>query len=119
MSEILVTIKSEAWLKEANSYMNIEPQMKEFFPDDCFIARGTGRENQHRLADRGIQITYQANASPVQCFMELRDSGHFRPSGRGSIKSFYTATNASVGDTIVIKKLSVRMYSITLAKNKI
>lgn len=115
--QIKVSIKTEAWVKEANSYMNIDPQFKTFFPDDCFIARGTGKENHPLLASRGIDLEYQGSGESVRCFLELRDSGHFRPSNRGSIKSFYRANQAKPGDSIVITQVSTRKFKITLVKS--
>lgn len=115
--ELIVKIESEAWVKEANSYMNLAPQFKTFFPDDCFIARGTGRENQHLLADRGIRLEYQGIGDAVQCFMELRSGGQFRPSNRGAIKAFYKATGADVGDDIGFIKVTDRTYKVVLAKS--
>lgn len=106
-----------AWLKEANSYMNIQPQYKTNFPDDCFIARGTGKENQNLLAERGITLEYQGVFEPVQCFMELRSGGQFRPSNRGAIRAFYKATNAEAGDSISFVKKSNRVYQVVLVKS--
>lgn len=112
---ILVRISSEAWVKEANSYMNVDQQFKTFFPDDCFIARGTGRENEGLLTDRGIVLQYKGASEPVRCFMELRAGGQFRPSNRGAIKSFYKATGAKVGDSIRFEKVGERSYLVDLA----
>ena len=56
---IRVVIPSEAWVSEKNNYMYIGKQYKSWFPDDCFIARGTGRENKERLAAHGIEVHYQ------------------------------------------------------------
>lgn len=105
-----------AWLKEANNYMNIESQYKTNFPDDCFIARGTGKENQHLLAERGIALEYQGASKPVQCFMELRSGGKFRPSNRGAIRAFFSATNAEAGDSISFIKKADRIYQVVLVK---
>ena len=113
-NQIQVSIKSEAWVKESNSYMNIDAQFKTFFPDDCFIARGTGGENKNILADRGIDLEYEGVGATIRCFLELRDSGQFRPSNRGSIRSFYRATKAKSGDTIVFTQISPRKYKVTL-----
>jgi hypothetical protein len=115
--ELTVKIASDAWVKEANSYMNLDPQFKTFFPDDCFIARGTGRENQHLLSERGIRLEYQGVGEVVQCFMELRSGGQFRPSNRGAIKAFYKATGAKLGDGIGFIKLKDRAYKVVLAKS--
>lgn len=114
-SEMRIEI-APAWLKDVNSYMNIPSHFKTSFPDDCFIPRGTGRENKHLLAERGIALEYQGAHEPVQCFMELRDSGQFRPSNRGSIKAFYSANNAQVGDSISFVKKSDRVFQVVLVK---
>ena len=115
--ELSVKIASDAWVKEANSYMNLDPQFKTFFPDDCFIARGTGRENQHLLAERGIRLEYQGGGDFVQCFMELRSGGQFRPSNRGAIRAFYKATGAKAGDSIRFVKATDRAYKVFLEKS--
>lgn len=115
--KIHVVIKSEAWIKEANSYMNIDSQFKTFFPNDCFIARGTGRENEHLLPERGIDLEYQGAGESVRCFLELRTGGQFRPSNRGSIRAFYRAIKAKVGDVIVIDQVSPRKFKFSLAAN--
>lgn len=118
--QISVVIDSEKWIKENNNYMNIDPQYKTFFPDDCFIARGTGRENKELLAERGIDLEYEGSGETVKCFLELRDSGKFRPSDRGAIKSFYRFTNATVGDKIEFTQISPRKFKVTLVvANKI
>ena len=103
-------------MKEGNNYMNIDSQCKTFFPDDCFIARGTGRENQNLLSERGIWLQYEGASAAVQCFMELRSGGKFRPSNRGAIKDFYSNTKARVGDEIVFEKKSDRTYGVKLVK---
>ena len=112
--KIPVVIESEKWVKESNSYMNIAPQYKTFFPDDCFIARGTGRENKGLLAERGIDLEYEGSGDAVRCFLELRDNGKFRPSDRGAIKSFYRFTKAAMGDRIEFSLLSPRRFKVTL-----
>lgn len=114
--ELIIKIASEAWIKEANSYMNLDPQFKTFFPADCFIARGTGRENHHLLADRGIRLEYQGVGDAVPCLMELRSGGQFRPSNRGAIKAFYKATGAEVGDEIGFIQITDRTYKVILSK---
>lgn len=115
MSEkIPVVIESEKWVNESNNYMNIASQYKTFFPDDCFIARGTGKENKALLAERGIDLEYEGSGEPVRCFLELRDSGKFRPSDRGAIKSFYRFTKATLGDRIEFTQISPRRYKVTL-----
>lgn len=116
MSNELCIEIAPAWLKEANSYMNIQSQYKTNFPDDCFIARGTGKENQHLLAERGIALEYQGASEPVQCFMELRSGGQFRPSNRGAIRAFFSATNAEAGDSISFIKKADRVYQVVLVK---
>ncbi len=116
VDELRVEISSVAWLKETNSYMEIQSQYKTNFPDNCFIPRGTGRENKHLLEKRGIFLVYQDAAEPVQCFMELRSGGKFRPSNRGAIKSFYKSTEAKFGDVIVFVKKSERVYQVLLEK---
>ena len=108
--QIPVVIKSEKWVKETNNYMIIDPQYKTFFPDDCFIPRGTGRENKKLLPERGIDLEYEGSGEAVRCFLELRRSGKFRPSDRGAIKSFYRSTKAKVGDRIEFTQLSPRKF---------
>ena len=115
---ISVFIASEAWIKESNSYMNIDAQHKTFFPDDCFIARGTGGENKGLLAERGIDLDYEGVGETFRCFLELRDSGKFRPSNRGSIRSFYRVAKAKSGDTIMFTQTSPRKYKVTLTVAK-
>ncbi|WP_146115053.1 hypothetical protein [Malikia spinosa] len=115
-NEVHVEILSEAWMKEGNNYMNIDSKYKTFFPDDCFIARGTGRENKDLLSERGIWLQYEGAIDAVQCFMELRSGGKFRPSNRGAIKDFYSSTKAQVGDKIVFEKKSDRIYGVKMAK---
>lgn len=112
--QIPVVIESEKWVNESNNYMNIDPQYKTFFPDDCFIARGTGRENRELLAERGIDLEYEGSGDAVRCFLELRDSGKFRPSDRGAIKSFYRFTKAKMGDRIEFTQISPRRFKVTL-----
>lgn len=113
---ISLKIESLAWVREENSYMNIPAQFKSCFPDNCFIARGTGKENQHLLVDRGIELAYDGSGIPVRCFLELRNSGKFRPSNRGAIKAFYLANDAQAGDTIVFTKLEERLFKVELKK---
>jgi len=117
MSNELCIEISQTWLNEANSYMYIQPMYKTNFPDDCFIPRGTSRENQNLLPERGITLEYQGILEPVQCLMELRPDGKFRPSNRGAIKAFYKATNAEAGDSISFIKKSNRVYQVTLVKS--
>ena len=113
---IPVLIESEAWLKDGNNYMNIEGKYKTSFPDDCFIARGTGKANKNLLAQRGIELEYDGDGLPVACFLELRDSGKFRPSNRGAIKEFYRFTKARVGDTILFTQVSPRKFKVGLVR---
>jgi len=115
-TKISFLIESEKWVAEKNSYMNIPAELKSFFPDDCFIARGTGKENSALLLERGIDIQYEGNSALVKCFMELRDSGKFRPSSRGHIKNFYAQTGASLNDAIEFRKSGERVFLVSLVK---
>lgn len=111
-NSITIEISSDAWLR--NNYMNFPGQKKTFFPDDCFIARGTGTENKFLLDARGIDIRYQFSPEPVRCHMEQRAGTQFRPSNRGAIRIFYEKTQAKMGDSIVIKKILDRTFEISL-----
>jgi hypothetical protein len=117
--QIQVPISSEAWFNKKNNYFYLSPQDKGFFPDDCFIARGTGTENKELLATRGIDIEYAGSAEAVRCFMELRNDGKFRPSNRGSIAGFYRANPPKVGDVIVVSKQSERRYRVSLSESPV
>jgi hypothetical protein len=108
-----LTVK-QAWI--TNSYMDIPPEWKTFFPDDAFIARGTGGENKSLPDERRIAIHYEGVDGPVKVLLELRDSGKFRPSDRGAIRRFYAATGAREGDKIAIAKAGPRVYRATLDK---
>lgn len=116
--EISFLIESEAWVKQKNSYLNIPSNLKHFFPDDCFIARGTAEENKALLMERGIDIQYEGDGEASKCFMELRDSGKFRPSFRGNIRRFYEKNGAAAGDTVEIRKTGERTYFAALVKQK-
>jgi len=115
-TKISFLIESDKWVDEKNSYMNIPAELKTFFPDDCFIARGTGKENKALLLERGVDIQYEGSSAPVKCFMELRDSGKFRPSSRGHIKAFYAQTGAALHDSIEIQKTGERTFAVSLVK---
>ena len=115
-TQISFPIESEKWVDEKNSYMNIPAELKSFFPDDCFIARGTGKENKALLLERGIDIQYEGNSAPVRCFIELRDSGKFRPSARGHIKTFYAQTGAGLHDSIEFRRSGERAFVVSLVK---
>lgn len=116
LQEISFSIESDAWLREENSYMTIPANLKSSFPDDCFIPRGTGKANAARLHDSGISLVYQGDSEPIQCFMEVRASGNFRPSSRGHIRGFYARTSPVPGDTIVFRQTSTRTYAVSLLK---
>lgn len=109
---IIFEIETSAWLK--NSYMYIPARMKQFFPDDCFIPRGTSKENAHLVNERGIKITYQGTNETSTCLLELRSSGVFRPSERGFIARFYSVNSARVGDTINIVRTAPRHFHVSL-----
>lgn len=115
-NQIAVSIASAAWFDEKNNYMMIPSALKSFFPLDCFIPRGTGRENKDHLIERGIDLVYQGQATPVRCFLEVRDNGVFRPSNRGAIKAFYAHTKPKVGDQIVFVSNGSRSYTVALLR---
>jgi hypothetical protein len=113
--EIAFPIRSAAWTKEKNSYMDIPSHHRAFFPDDCFIDRGSGKQNAHRAVTSGVLVHYDGEPEAVPCLLEVRlDSGSFRPAGRGYIKRFFKFTGAKPGDLIVIKCIAPRSYSVSL-----
>ena len=113
---IKVAIESAKWVSPDNNYMNIPSQHKTYFPEDAFIPRGTGKQHKHLLDEKGITLFYEGSSAPTRCMLELRESGKFRPSDRGAIRSFYEATGAKEGDIIVFAKSGEREFRVSLVQ---
>ena len=102
----------ESWLKNQTLYFPKE--CAEFFPRDCFGARG--EPERASLPARGVAVTLDYGADSVDTDITMGTDGRIRPRDRGSLRRFYAATRAERGDYVVVTRVAPRVFKLRLVK---
>ena len=104
----------QAWLNNQTLYF--PATVADFFPADCFGARGD--PDRVELPPRGVPVTlvYAGVAITTDIAKEV-SSGRLRPRDRGSLRQFYKVTGAEAGDFVVVTRVKPRVFEIALVKS--